>query len=146
MDNLKDRAGEQIETRIQQGTHRAADTLNDVAASLLNSSQNLRDRGNENVSRYMEKAADQFDRLASYLDRADVHELLDQAESFARRQPAAFIAGAVAMGFLGARFLKSSRGGLSSGDGLTRVSDTGRSYGTTNFGTIRYPTNSVAHD
>lgn len=143
MDNLKDRAGEQLETRIHEGKQRAAGTLNDVAESLLSSSRNLREGGNENASRYMERAADQFDRLASYLDRADVHQMLDQVEDFGRRQPGAFIAGAFAVGFLASRFLKSSR--PHTGDGIARASDTNRAY-PGSFGTVRYPDSSIAHD
>ena len=122
---VQDRAGDRIETTIDEKKGRAADTLNDVAQSLLSSSQSMRAQGNAEASRYIEKAADQVERLASYLDRADVHQVFDEVEGFARRQPAAFMAGAFAVGFLASRFLKSSRGDM--GTNMNYRSESGRS-------------------
>jgi len=109
LSGVKGRAGEKIETTITEQKTRAAGTLSGVAASLMTSSQQMRSDGQEDVSRYIEKAADQVDRFANYLQSADVQEVVGRVEGFARRQPAAFMAGAFAVGFLASRFLKSSR-------------------------------------
>ncbi|MEX2584341.1 MAG: hypothetical protein WD766_13815 [Gemmatimonadota bacterium] len=106
----KERATEEVESRISEQKYRAADTLGDVAESLRTAGQQLpTDNG---MSRYMAKAANQVDNLASFLNNRDVAELVDDVEDFARRQPAAFIGGAFTLGVLGARFLKSSRDDL----------------------------------
>lgn len=112
LSDVQERAGDKIETSITDQKTRAADKLSGVAQSLLTSSQQLRTDGNEDVGRYIERAADQVDRLANYLQRSDVNQMVDQVESFARRQPAAFVASAFAVGFLASRFLKSSRNEL----------------------------------
>ncbi|HSV28324.1 MAG TPA: hypothetical protein VLL76_02160, partial [Candidatus Omnitrophota bacterium] len=55
-------------------------------------------------------AAEQLDRVSNYLRQSDWNDILVGAENFARRQPYWFVGGAVAAGFLMARFLKSSGG------------------------------------
>jgi hypothetical protein len=102
LSTVSDRASEQIETR-----------LTDVAAQ-------VRTRGNEQV-----------ERIASYLENADVRQISREVESFARRNPAAFVAGAFVVGFAASRFLKASgdattsRRGFSD-DGINTVDDLDR--------------------
>src|SRR5919199_770720 len=105
------KAGEQVESGLARGKSRAAETLGGVAQSLRLSSQHLREQGQEGTGRYVEKAAQQVERLSSYLQNRDVNEVVDEVEDFARRKPALFLGGAFALGLLGARFLKSSRRG-----------------------------------
>jgi hypothetical protein len=107
----QEKAGEQVESGLAKGKSRAAETLGGVAQSLRLSSQHLRDQNQEGTGRYVEKAAQQVERLSSYLQNRDVGEVIDEVEDFARRQPALFLGGAFALGLLGARFLKSSRRG-----------------------------------
>ena len=47
--------------------------------------------------------------MVNRLNNANPDTLLDDVEAFARREPAMFIGGAIAIGLLAARFLKSSR-------------------------------------
>ena len=103
------RASEQVKSGTTRGKDRAAETLSGVAQSLRLSSQQLREQNQEGVSRYTERAADQVEQLSNYLQNADVTELVDRIEDFARRQPTLFLGGTFALGLLGARFLKSSR-------------------------------------
>src|SRR5918911_4028667 len=107
----QEKAGEQVESGLARGKSRAAEALGGVAQSLRLSSQHLRDQNQEGTGRYVEKAAQQVERLSSYLQNRDVGEVIDEVEDFARRQPALFLGGAFALGLLGARFLKSSRRG-----------------------------------
>lgn len=108
-ERVKERVTEQVETRLAETRTRAAGHVSAVAETLHSSSEDLRDRGEEQVGRYVEKAADQVERIATYLQDADVGEVVDRVERFARREPAAFMAGAFAVGFLASRLLKSSR-------------------------------------
>jgi hypothetical protein len=105
--DVRQRATEEVESRIADQKYRAADTLGSVAQSLRAASAQIPE--NEGVSRYMAQAAKQVDNLASFLNNREVTELFDEVEDFARRQPAVFVGGAFALGVLGARFLKSSR-------------------------------------
>ena len=60
------------------------------------------------AGRYTDQAADGVDRMARSLRDQDLETTLHQAEDFARWQPAVFMGGAVALGFMLSRFLKSS--------------------------------------
>jgi hypothetical protein len=71
--------------------------------------QQLTDQGQGFAAGYIERAAGGVEQAAGYLREHEVQELVADVEGFARRQPAWFVAGAFALGLLGARFLKSSR-------------------------------------
>jgi hypothetical protein len=102
---VKERATAQLSTQKD----RATDSLGSVASAVRQTGQRLREEQNETVAQYVEKAADQLDRLSSSLREKDVTELLQDAQRLARRQPALFIGGSFAVGLIAARFLKSSR-------------------------------------
>ena len=106
---ITDRVAEQIETRLADQKSRAADKVSSVASTLHSSSQQLREDGNEDIGRYVERAADQVERIADYLNSTEVTDVVHKVEDFARRKPVAFLAGALAVGFVASRFLKSSR-------------------------------------
>ena len=106
---ITDRVAEQIETRLADQKSRAADKVSSVAQTLHSSSQQLRQDGNDDVGRYVERAADQVERIANYLNSTEMSDVVNRVEDFARRQPAAFMASAFAVGFVASRFLKSSR-------------------------------------
>ena len=128
--DVRHRAMGQMESQIEHRKERAANSLEDVAQSLRSASQQLTEH--DRMARYMERAANQVDNLASFLGSHDAVEMVDDIEDFARRQPAVFVGGAFALGVLGARFLKSSRrnlgyegpmGGWSTEELTSRVDD-----------------------
>jgi hypothetical protein len=61
------------------------------------------------VARYVDQVADSIDGFSTYLRHTDVGTIVDDAQDFARRQPALFLGGAFLVGTIAARFLKSSR-------------------------------------
>lgn len=126
---VRERATEKIESRISEQQVRAADTVSGVAHSLRTTSQTLQTEGQADIGRYIEKAAGEVDRLANYLQSADVRQVAGQVQDFARRSPGAFIAGAFAVGFLASRFLKSTR------DDLALEGGTGNTYRSGGFAT-----------
>ncbi len=100
------------------------------------------------VAGYVDQGVGYVERLGQYLEDADSERLIGDLESFARQQPWAVAAGALALGFAASRFLKTSSsrryrstaGGYGSGTsyGTTGLSDTGYAatgassgYGTT---------------
>lgn len=103
----------QVQTRLERGRQDAAVTLSSVATTLLQSGLQLRDEKQEMAGEYVERAARQIERAAHYVETADLREVVDQVEDFARRRPAVFIGSAFAAGLLAARFLKSSRSSAS---------------------------------
>lgn len=104
-----EKAGEQVESGITRGKDRTAKALGAVAQSLRAFGNELRSHDEHGISRFADRAANRADQMANRLNNADPHTLIDDVEDFARREPALFIGGAVAIGLLAARFLKSSR-------------------------------------
>ena len=128
VNQVKERAGERIESRITDTKTRAAETLSGVASTLLSSSQQLREQNQEGASRAIERAAEGVERFANYLQGTNVDDVVESVHEFARRQPAAFIGGAFALGFIASRFIKAT-----SPEGRRRnlpapMSDYGRGY------------------
>ena len=106
----QEQAGQTVQSGLSRGKTRAAETLSGVAQSLRFSGQQLREQqGQAAPGDYAERAAQQVERLSTYLQNTDVGQMVDQVEDFARRQPALFLGGTFVLGLLGARFLKSSR-------------------------------------
>ena len=60
-------------------------------------------------SRWANQLANQTDRVADQLRDQDLSHLLRDAGAYSRREPMLYMGGAVAAGFLVARFLRSSR-------------------------------------
>src|SRR5215213_4257934 len=117
----------------QKGT--VAGGLTTVADSIKQVGENLTtaeepNKITETAAKYTNSLAEQIENLSGYFERKDVRDMVRDVETFARRYPAYFIGGAVALGFLAARFLKSSNPKqLSGGTGRTfnEDYDTGRS-------------------
>ena len=107
----QEHATDRVRGGVDQGKARVAGTLGSVARTLRQSTQQLRAEDETGASQYIERAADQMDRLATYLQNTNVGEMVDQVEDVARRQPVLFLGGAFVLGLAGARFLKSSRRG-----------------------------------
>jgi hypothetical protein len=79
----------------------AAGGLGELATALRKAARDMDGAGNST-------AADGLEHFSGTLRARDLNGLLHDVESFARRQPVAFVGAAVAVGFLAARFLKSS--------------------------------------
>src|SRR5262249_14241796 len=73
-------------------------------------------RQNEQTSGYapyVNQAAEQIDRFSGYLRSHEPREIIEDAEGWARRNPAVFLGSAFALGLLASRFLKSGMNGQS---------------------------------
>jgi hypothetical protein len=86
----------------------AAGEIGSVAGALRQSAETLRSDEHGLTARYVSEAADGLQRLSEAVRGRDVRDLIGEVEDFARRQPAVFLGGAVAAGFVLSRFLKSS--------------------------------------
>jgi hypothetical protein len=105
----RETASGQVESRFSSGKTKATETLGSVAQTLKSSSQQLRDQQQAGIGKYADQAASKIEELSHYLENASLNDVATRVENFARREPAFFIGGAVALGFLSARFLKSSQ-------------------------------------
>lgn len=110
VDSAGRRAKDAVEHGLNAGKNQAVDRLNDVAHGLRTTGDQF--QGQETISHLVTRAADRVEDFANHLRNRDVTQLIDDVEDLARRQPAAFLSGAFAVGLLSARFLKSSRDNL----------------------------------
>lgn len=106
--NVASQAQERAREQVDQRTTEAGERVSSTAEDIRSVGQELRSQGKEGPARVAEQAADRIDRAGSYLRDSDADRLLNDIEDFGRRQPWAVVAGAVAVGFAAARFLKAS--------------------------------------
>jgi len=89
---------------------RAAEGLDRVSRAIRQTASNLGGEEGAGFSRYAEQAAEQIATASQYLREQDLQALLRDVERLVRRRPAAAAGGALALGFVLARFLKTSSG------------------------------------
>ena len=108
MGQVTDQAREQAMSQADARKGQAADSIDTVAEAARGLGQQLRDKDQAGMARYADQMADSIEGFSNYLRHTDVADILDDAQGFARRQPALFLGGAFLVGVLAARFLKSS--------------------------------------
>jgi hypothetical protein len=103
---LQERMREELSTRSSQ----LSDQASALGEALRTTSDNLHGKGQSEVARIPEQAADIVDRCSRYLRQADGDQILRDLETLGRQRPWAVVAGAATAGFLASRFLKASSG------------------------------------
>jgi ElaB/YqjD/DUF883 family membrane-anchored ribosome-binding protein len=120
MRDVKQQVVEQAKTSFRQARdsaassltdsrNKAADSMGSIAGAVRSTGERLRSENQASVANLTDSLADQVERLSSYLRSRDLGGVREDLEDFARRQPAVAIGVALAMGVLGARFIKSSQ-------------------------------------
>jgi hypothetical protein len=94
---------------LSNSRNETADRISGIAAAFRRTSDSLRSENQGRVANLTDSLAEQVERLSSYLREHDLKDVRNDVESLARRQPAVAIGAALALGMLGARFLKSSQ-------------------------------------
>jgi hypothetical protein len=119
LQHAKHATGE-IVNKVQQQAGSQLDRQKETAASELSQVANAVRRIRENlpqeemgtlarfVGDYGEKAANNLERLSTYIREKDPKQLLDDVQNFGRRQPVLLLGGAFLLGFAGARLIRSS--------------------------------------
>jgi hypothetical protein len=100
----KGRMRDQVDQRSTEAGERVSSTAQDVRSV----GEELRKQGKDQPARLADQAADRAERLGGYLKESDADRILRDIEDFGRRQPWAIVAGGLALGFVGSRFLKAS--------------------------------------
>lgn len=106
-DDLLGAARQRVRRLATEQKEFAAARLGSVAHGLRQAADDMGQQS-EFAGRYARTAAERLERLSTDLRDADLEDLIDRTEDYARRNPALFLGGAVAAGFLFARFIKSS--------------------------------------
>jgi len=101
-------ARHQVETQLSSQKERAADTLGGVAEALRRTGEQLRQQDQTPFGEYADSAAQFIERFSDRLRERDIRQMFHEIEDLGRRNPALFLGGAFALGFLASRFLKSS--------------------------------------
>jgi len=103
----RDSAGSSLNESRQQ----AADRIDGIANAVRGTSERLRSDQQDRIADLTDSFASQVERLGDYLRTRDLGDVRRDVEGFARRQPAVVVGVALAIGMLGARFLKSGQRG-----------------------------------
>lgn len=106
--DMANRAKDKGRSLFEQQKESAVGQLGGVAHALRSTADQMQGDGQPQVARYIGMAADQLETLGDRLRNKDLDTLINDTQNLARRSPGAFLAGTVAVGFLLARFMKSS--------------------------------------
>jgi hypothetical protein len=117
---VKDQVVGQARTTLQQARDRAssslgeskgqfADQFGSLAEALRRTTEHLRSEDQQRIAGLTETVARQVEQVADYLRTKDAAAMRSDVENLARRQPALVLGGALVLGLIGARFLKSSQ-------------------------------------
>ena len=127
IDSAKSTAGQAFGAATKRATEALDEQKGTVASGLTSVADSIKQVGEnlntgeepnpitEKAAQYTTSLAQQIENLSGYFERKDVRDMVRDVEGFARRYPAYFIGGAVALGFIAARFLKSANPRQSSG-------------------------------
>ena len=108
--HLAQRATELGMEQADRGKDQAAEGIEQVAGSIRRVATDMQGE-QPAIANAANTAAEQAERLASYLQQTDAREMLRTVEDVARRQPLLFLGGAFALGVVASRFIKAAGGG-----------------------------------
>ena len=100
----KSRLSEQLDQRSTD----AGTQARSVAQALRSSTDRLHEDGNTKAADMANRAADQVERVGSYLEQKNGDDILRDVENFARRRPWLIAGLGFLGGIVGSRFLKAS--------------------------------------
>jgi len=105
------KAQESIRQQIDERSTEAGERVGSTADDLRSVGEELRKQGKDGPARLADRAAEQTEKVGSYLRDKSSDDLLHDVEDFGRQRPWAALAGGLALGVAAARFLKSSSRG-----------------------------------
>jgi len=108
-DEVKDAAHEKAEGVFDQQKGIVADQAKGLSAAFRKMAQELDDQDQGYLSGYVNRMASYADTASERLRDQDMDGLAGQVRNCSRQQPALFMGGAVAAGFVLARFMNSSQ-------------------------------------
>ena len=116
---VKNQVVDQAKNTLQQAKERASSSLGEsksqfvnqlgaAAEALRRTTEHLRSEDQPRIAGLTDTLARQLDQVSNYLRNKDAAAMRHDLENAARRQPGIAIGGAIVLGLIGARFLKSS--------------------------------------
>lgn len=114
-ENIRSKAAEvagkakhRVEGEYNQKRQQATSEIHHLASALRGAADNVRNDGSSISATLLTRAAERLDTLGSSFTGKDLDGVVGDVQRLARRNPAAFIGGAMLIGFAASRFLKSS--------------------------------------
>lgn len=101
-------AGREIGEKARETRNDLADQVRTLGTAVRRATQELRQDDRMGLADRAERLGAGLERASEYVRNRSPRELKEEVEHYARREPARFLGGAFVLGFLGARFLKSS--------------------------------------
>lgn len=112
------KAQEGVRQQIDERSTQAGERVTGTARDLRSVGEELRKQGKETPAKLADRAAEQTEKVGSYLKENGPDRMLEDVEEFGRQRPWAVLAGGLVVGVAAARFLKaSSRGRYRQRDG-----------------------------
>lgn len=100
--------GERARGLFDDQKDRAVEGAHGLGRALRQTATTLRSENQTQTAHFIERAAEKIDELSGKFENRDLDQVIWDTQQFARRQPAVFFGGAIALGFIAARFLKAS--------------------------------------
>lgn len=102
------KAQEGMRQQVDERTTQAGERVAGTAQDLRSVGEELRKQGKDTPAKLADRAAEQTEKVGSYLKDSGPDEMLRDVEDFGRERPWAVLAGGLALGVVAARFLKAS--------------------------------------
>jgi ElaB/YqjD/DUF883 family membrane-anchored ribosome-binding protein len=99
---------EQANSQFATQKDKLVDALDTVSLVLRQSGEHADLQDKEMLSHYVDQASQKISQWSDSLRNQDMNQILDETKNLAQRQPLLFMGGALALGFAGARFFRSS--------------------------------------
>jgi hypothetical protein len=104
------KAQEGMREQVEQRARQAGEKVSGTAEDLRSVGEELRKQGKDGPAKLADRAAEQTEKVGSYLSDKDPNQMLHDVEDFGRQRPWAMLAGGLVVGVAAARFLKASSG------------------------------------
>lgn len=104
---MASQAGEKLMDTAEQQKRAGADYVTDIAGSVRRAAGEFEEQVPQ-AAEYIRYAADQIENMSDSLRRRDLSQMMTDVQSFARRQPTAFLGITFLAGFAAVRFLRST--------------------------------------
>lgn len=100
---------ERGQTAFDEQKLRAATELQHLGAAVRRAADKLHDQNSEALAGYVDTAATALDGVARYVEEAELMEIAQEVEQFARRRPALIVGGMFVAGLALGRFVKAAQ-------------------------------------
>lgn len=105
---VADKAQDSVRQQVDERTSQAGEKVSGTADDIRSVGEELRKQGKDGPAKLADRAAEETEKVGSYLSGNGPDQMLHDLEDFGRRRPWALLAGGLVAGAVAARFLKAS--------------------------------------